>query len=298
MVRPSNAILAARNYLDADPAYARVGFEGGRWRTPDGLGLSALADPLLVRVARSYDVALDSTRFWVDLGRLRDLRLVAIPRILASRGARLRARVFEAMNESGAALGDSGWSDLYPAVYPWGSLPVWHPSFVDGRLDAEQAGLFPMPWFHLFEAAVFGRWLLIEIDDTESEIGYVDIPRLFVSPGWQPSLNIVYGAGMALEPRTEVVESYGGAEFFEVLDGRRVFTIGFDYLPEDEAVSVVGDMQRLLGIHGQLFFIYNPLDAIHRHRRSMLCRMRRLSPIEAASYGRSRTTVELAEVIA
>lgn len=298
MAGERNAILAYPNYLDADPAFAAIAFDGGRWRAPDGLGLDNIRDRLLVNVARSYDVALDTTRFWVDLGRLRDIRLIAIPRMVASRQCLIRARVFAAQNESSEVFGDSGWSDLYPVVYPWGTLASWHPSFVDGRITDEDAALFPMPWWHLFNAAVIGRYVLVEIDDRNSAIGYIDVPRLFVSPGWQPTLNLIYGASQAWEPRTEVVESYGGAEFFEVLEGRRIMRFGFDYLPDNEALVQAGDMQRRLGIDGQLFFIFDPTDTTHRHRRSFLCRMRSLNPLEYAVFGRMKATYELSEVIA
>jgi hypothetical protein len=138
----------------------------------------------------------------------------------------------------------------------------------------------------------------VEIDDVAGDLGYVEIPRLFVSPGWQPSLNFVYGVGVGWEANTNVETSYGGAEYFEVLEGSRVARFEFRHLPQDEALTHDFDMQRSLGIHRQLFFIYDPADTVHRHRRSFLARHRLLSPVEASSFGRSSIVHELKEVIA
>lgn len=292
----AKTILAYPNQIDTDPRYALVQFSGGLWQ-PE-LPLTNLRDPELSAVARSVDLALSSTRAWIDLGQLRDIRVLAIPFLACGRGCRIRARAFEQQDESAPLLADTGWGDVYPVIYPAGTLPTWHPSFVDGKLTAEETDIFPMPWYAIFETAVVARYWLLEIDDRGSELGYVDLPRLFISPGWQPRLNFVYGAAIGWEPNTSVETSYGGAEFFEVLEGRRVARIEFQYLPEDEALAWDFDMQRRLGIHRQLFFLYDPADTAHRHRRAFLARHRQLSPIEASAFGRSSIVHELAEVIA
>ncbi|MFO0271357.1 MAG: hypothetical protein ACK53W_12585 [Gemmatimonadota bacterium] len=291
----ANCILAYPNFCDADPSYATVAVSGGQWE-PD-LPLTNILTKRLARRARSVNAALTSTKFWVDLGTPRDVRVVAIPFLTASRDARLRVRGFTTKNEAATPAGDSGWSDLYPVVYPFGSLYFGHPAFWDGRMTAEDAAVFRMPYYAVFDAPVIARYWLIEIDDTGSSLGYVEVPRIFIAPGWQPSLNLIYGATQVYEPRTTVVESWGGAEYFDVQEGRRVARFGFDYLPEDEALTWAGDMQRRLGVDGQLFFIFDPDDTVHRHRRSFLARMRTLSPLEYVLFRRNTATFELAEVI-
>lgn len=292
----ANCVLAYPNYVDADAAFFTVAFSGGNWQP--SAPLTNLRERLLIKRARSVDCALTSTRFWTDLGAPRDVRVIAIPFLTASRDALIRVRGFSAQDEDGTALADTGWTQLYPVIYPFGTLPYGHPSMFDGRMTPEDATLFPMPFVHVLAEAVNAGWWLIEIDDTESTLGYVEIPKVFLAPGWQPTLNMIYGAAQGYEARTTMQESWGGAEFFDVQDGRRVARFGFDYLPEDEALTWAGDMQRRLGVHGQLFFIFDPDDTTHLHRRSFLARQRQLSPLEYAVYGRNSTTFELSEVIA
>jgi hypothetical protein len=292
----AKTLLAYPNRIDADPRYAEVKFEGGLWQ-PE-LPLENLRAPELVRVARSVDLARSSTRFWVDLGQPRDIRFIGMPWLECGRGCRVQAHAYDTPDETAMPIRSTGWIDVYPVIYPAGSLPAWHPSFVDGRLTAEETDLFPMPWYALWEEASVARYLLVEIDDVAGDLGYVEIPRLFVSPGWQPSLNFVYGVGVGWEANTNVETSYGGAEYFEVLEGSRVARFEFRHLPQDEALTHDFDMQRSLGIHRQLFFIYDPADTVHRHRRSFLARHRLLSPVEASSFGRSSIVHELKEVIA
>lgn len=292
----ANPVLAYPNYVDADPAFYSVSFDGGAWEP--NAPLTNLRQRLLIKRARSINCALSSTRFWVDLGAPRDVRVIAIPYLVASRETLIRVRAFATQDETGTALVDTGWTELFPVVYALGDLPFGHPSFFDGRVTPEDAAVFPMPFVHVLDEQVNAEWWLFEIDDTASTTGHIEVPKVFLAPGWQPSLYMKIGANQVFETQTTVQEAYGGAEFYDVQAGRRVFRFGFDYLPQNEALTWAGDMQRRLGVHGQLFFIYDPDDTIHLHRRSFLARMRALSPLEYAVYGRNSATYELSEVIA
>ncbi len=289
-----NTILAYPNYADADPRFAVVAVEGGFWY-PAHPARNVL-DKSLIRRARSINVALSSTQFVVDLGVVRDVRVGALPIVYGSRNCKIRLRGYVSLDLP--AVCDSGWKDLYPVVYPFGSLYYGHVSFWDGKMSEEDAALFTMPWIHVWDDFQLARYWKFEIDDVTSEVGYVDIPRVFLSPGYQPSLNFLFGANHVVEPRTTVQESWGGAEFFDIQKARRVARFGFDFLPEDEALTWVNDMQQRLGIHGQLFFIFDPMDSAHLHRRAFLARHRTLSPLEYSQYLRNGITMELVEVVA
>ena len=309
----SPLVIAHPNRLNPDPRVATVAFGGGAWE-PD-LPLSNLALESLSEVARSVDTTLASTRFWVDLGRLRDISLVAIPwfrgyrdgvAVPPPKGLLVRLRAFEGLDEAPGALdgSDTGWTPLCPATYPWGSLPAWHPSFVDGKMTEEDwaeihgSSAGGMPFWTLYATPVIARYWLVEIDVGTSGYDAIDIPRAVFAPGHQYSVNFTYGAGLSWEDPTITEASMGGAEFFEPLEGRMVYRFGIDYLPEDEALTQVRDLQVNRGIAGQLFVILNPNDTVHRHRRAMLCRMRTLSPIEYAVFGRDKVTFELSQIIA
>lgn len=290
-----NTILAYPNYADADPAFAKVEVSGGAWLP--AFPARNVLNPRLVRRARSLNATLASTKLLVDLGTQRDVKVGALPFVIASRNCEIRLSGY-----ADAALTvqvcTSGWKPLYPVIYPFGSLYYGHVSFWDGKMSEEDAAIFKMPWLHVWEDVQVARYWLFEINDVTSELGYVEIPRVFLSPGYQPSLNFVFGAGHVVEPRTTVQESWGGAEFFDVQQGRRVARFSFDFLPEDEALVWVHDMQTRLGIHGQLLFVFDPMDTAHLHRRTFLARHRTLSPLEYTQYLCNGVTMEVAEVIA
>lgn len=292
----ANAVLGFRNWLTPDPAYATVATTGGLW-LPD-LPFANAIRPGLAEIARSADANPQHTRRWLDLGTTRDTRLVAFVAPKASRLARFRARCFETWQDEGSTLlGDTGWIELYPVIYPVGTLPTWHVSFVDGRLAEEEASLYPVHLYHVFQASVVGRYWLIEIDDGGGGSAHVDLPYVMLTPGWQLGINMAYGASLGWEDRSIAEESWGGAEYFEVLDGRRVVRFQIDRMADDEALAWGFDLMRRQGTHGEVFFAWDPDDVAHRHRRAFYGRLRRLSPVEAAAFGFSSLSFEIAEII-
>ncbi|MDO9712460.1 hypothetical protein [Paracraurococcus lichenis] len=291
----SRAILAYPNFVDASPTYATVAFSGGTWLA--GLPLTNLASPLLVKRARSVGVTLTATQFWVDLGVSRGVRVAAIPFLTASRDCRVRVRGFTVKNAAAPAVADTGWKALYPAIYPDGVLDYGDPAWWDRRLSAEDVGTYPVPFVATFAPVAYARYWLVEIDDSASTLGYVDVPRIFLAPGWRVSVNPQYGAQLGFESRTSGAESWGGAIFYDVQTGRRTMQFELD-IPEAEALSQAFDMQRRLDISGQLFWIHNPDDTLHLHRRSFLATMKELSALEYTSFGRMKPTFQLSEVIA
>jgi hypothetical protein len=293
----ANAILAFPNWLDASPRFATIVSTGGLW-SPD-LPFSNVFSPILAKVARSIDANPQHTRRWIDLGTLRDTLICGFPFASGSKTLQWRLRCFETwLDEDSAVLGDTGWADVFGVIYPEGTLPNWHPSFTDGRLTAEDLSVYPVPAFHVFDTAVVGRYWLLEFDDSGSAQGYIDLPRLFFAPGWQPTINMGVGATIGYEDRSIVQEALGGTEFFEVLEGRRVVRFRIDYLPQNEALTWALDMQRRLGIHGDAFFTWDPSDLANRHRFSFMGRLRSLSPVEAVtSTGYFRPAFEIAEIL-
>lgn len=291
----ANCILAAPDFIFPDPAFATVSFSGGSWLP--ALPISNLADPAFAVVARSTNTALASTQFWIDLGLPRLVQVVAIPQCNGSTACQIRVRGC-ATKDTATVVTDSGWGPLYPIVYPIGTLLWGHPSLWDGLLSAEDAAIFPMPYVQVFAVPQSARYWLVEISDVANPAGYLQLPRIVVAPGWQPSFNLNYGATLTVEDNSPIQTSQGAAEFFDLRTKRRVVHFSIAYLPQDEALAIAGDLHRRLGVSGQLFFIWNPDNAVHIHRRSFLSRMRTLSALDAAVHGRMTAQFELVEVVA
>lgn len=269
---------------------------GGGWRAE--LPLANLARAEFAYVARSIDAALTSTRLMVDLGQTRDVRVVAIPRSNASRNAQVRVRAFTSPSIAGTPAADTGWRAIYPIVYPAGSLPWGHPSLWDGRITEEDRAFAPVPWVRVFPAAVLARYWYVEISDAGNPDGYFELPRLVIARGWQPSINIGYGAAQSWEDLSQVQTSPTGADFADERPKRRAIRCNLQYVPQNEGLIFVSDLQARLGTTRQLFFIFDPDDAANLHRRTFLCRMRSLTPLEYAVFGHVGTGFDLLETIA
>lgn len=288
----ANIIIASPNRVDA--TYYTVAFSGGSWETT--LPLTNLRDPLLSATARSTDATLASTQFVVDLGAPRDIRVVGIPSGNWTRTAKVRVT---AATDAGftdiVAVVD--WRDVWRVVYPWGTLPWGHPSFSDGKLSAEEAQDYTMPFVYVFSGAQIARYWKIEIDDTTNPDGYVEISRLFLAPGYQPTHNAEYGATITQETETAVQKSLGGARFYDERGVERTVRLTLNALPLNELYSRLFDINRAQNICRQVFFVMDADDDQNLHRTSFICTFQELSPIELAYFERGVAAVDIVESI-
>jgi hypothetical protein len=258
------------------PAYPYVNIGGSPWDMDMGLGKPGIMDgaPLYGAI---YPVA-------VSAAEVQRLSVAGADKPVAL--------------SSNLPLADTGWRPLYGPIYPidtlwWGSQYLW-----DGVSTQEDVAVFPQPWIAVLPQPVVARYWQVEISDPTNAAGYVQLPRIVLAPGWQPTRNMQYGATLGIEDTSQVQTSLGGAEFFDLRAKRRVarFTIG--KLPQNEATSQALVMQQRLGISGQVFFVWNPDDTANLGLKSFLGRMRTLSPLEAAAHGRMNAPFEILEVVA
>lgn len=285
-------VLGYPNEVDA--TFFEVEFSGGSWL--DSLPLQNLRSPLLAHVARSTDLELASTQFDVDLGVPRRIQLFCIPLCNLSRAALIRIRGSET-DSFGEPVYDSGWVPVWTVVYPWGSIDWGHPSFWDGKMEGEAAQDYGVAFIHIPESPPRARHWRWEIDDRDNDAGHVELNRLFMSPGWQPSVNMSYGAGLGIETNTVVQESDGGVRFYDRKRSRRVLRFAINYLQQDEALAQAFEMQRRLGKDRQLFVVADPTATTHLHRLSFLGTMTELSPLEFTIYDHLSVAFQIEEVL-
>jgi hypothetical protein len=289
------AVLGFPDFV-LNPGAVTPVFSGGGWRSE--LPLSNLLRAEFAYVARSIDATPGATQFWLDLGTPRDVQVIAIPRSNCSRAALVRVRACTTQSSAGPWLASTGWRSLYPVIYPTGTLPWGHPALWDGKTTEEDRGIFPMPFVKVFPSAVIARYWLVEISDPTNADGYVELPRIFLARGWQPSLNITYGATQGWEDLSQVQTSPFGADFADERGKRRTVRCSLQYIRQDEGIVQISDMQARLGTTRQLLFCFDPDDAANLPRRTFLCRMQSLSPLEYAVYGHVGASFDLLETIA
>ena len=74
--------------------------------------------------------------------------------------------------------------------------------------------------------------------------------------------------------------------------------INLEALTPEQAMTWPFEMQRILDIDGELFFVYDPADTVLlMKQRSFLANLRQLNAIEYPYYNSQKTAFELVEVL-
>jgi hypothetical protein len=288
-------IIAFPNHADGSSVYTAT-LSGGSWSTE--LPLANLQTRLLSQVARSSDATLASTQFDIDLGVLRPILVIAIPKHNLSSAALARIRASNTAGDFASPVYDSGWFDVWPVIYPDEAVYWGHPSMWSRKLSPEDAAFYPVPLLNLVAGGPkIARYWRFELDDDGNDDGHVDLARLFMAPGWQPSENMGVGAELGAETDTTFERSAGGVDYFDRKPARRVVRFELPAIDEEEAVTQVLDMQRRLGIDGECFFVFDGGDTAQLHRRAFLARHSKLHPHRYPYLGRVAVPLELEEVI-
>lgn len=265
----SNALLAWGNAVNGDTAF----WDGSS--SPDGsvmhLGLPSLG--LKWRTTTPFG-AVSAT-----LPASTTVQLVALCSHNLTLAATVRVRGYSA---GGASL-----------LYDSGTISPW----VAGVTAASREGL-RWNFIHKLSTATAGVIWSFEISDSGNPDGYLSVGRMFLATRlWQPTVNMLAGAGLAVESNTEIQKAVNGAEWFTDAEPHRVAKFGLQ-VPESEMLTSGFDLQRTAaGSNREVIFQYDPADTEHSVRRSMLGRLRGLSAIEAPYYGTSKTAFEIKELL-
>lgn len=284
----ANAILAYGNLIDAATVY------GGSWQS--GLPLANLQDRRLGQLARSASASASDSWFDADFGSTRLFRVVALVNHNLSVSAQYRVRLSDDPTFAGVTA-DSGWTAVWPAVYPSGTLPWGAPNWWNGTYPADQIEAYTGTLVYVLSQTVGARYIRVELSDPANPDGFIQAGRAFAADGWQPVRNMTYGASLAWESRTEVQEALSGAEYFNVRTPVRVARLGLDAMGQDEAMATAFEIQRAMGVEDELLFIWDPDDTVHALRRRFLCRLRALSPIENPGPDRWKAPFEVKELL-
>ena len=186
---------------------------------------------------------------------------------------------------------DAFAAQAYTEDLPWEAENWW-----DGKPLTEEIEGFTQNAILILPARVQTPNYRIEIFDPNNDSGYVQIKRLFMADGWQPSHNYAYGAGLGYEDPSENDAAIGGAEFPNRRPKYRVQRIAFEYLPQDEALLKGLDLVRRAGTTEEIFWIADPDNERTLVQTSFLARLRQLSPWEQIVYERANIAYELKEL--
>jgi hypothetical protein len=169
-----------------------------------------------------------------------------------------------------------------PILHDTGVVAAW-PS----ALSVEEADGINVGYVDALSAAVTARYWRVEIADTANPDGYVELGRLFIGGGYQPTVNAAYGLKLGWGTDSTKQRTDGGAVVKQERRRYRTAMLAFENVPVDESLTGPFDLQYRMGTHEQLYFIYDPADTTHLHRRSFLATLRELTALDVASFDRN-----------
>lgn len=286
---PWNCLMAFPNF--ADVGYYTPTFTGGACF--DSAPLENLQSLYFANKTRFVNNFTDNTWFQVNLGTTRSVKVVAIPRHTLTRDAQVTFTFYDV----NGVLVQTKTVEVYPIIYGMGSIPFTHPSFWDGKITEEDRTIFNFPVLCILDEDVICRYVKVEISD-QGNTGTIDLARLFVSPGWQPSVNFAYGSKLGVIDPSIMSTSLGGARFFDKRNKARTAVFSFDYMNKNEAFAQAFDMQYRLGKSGQLLFCYDPSDTVNLNRMTWVATLSELDAIAATALEMNGMSFQLLEVVA
>lgn len=266
----------------------------GNWTA--ALPLANLQNRIISRVARTIDASNASTRFDLALAKPRLIRVFAMVNHNLSGLAQYRIRAYSDAAYTNL-VADTGVTDVWPVVYPSGILEWEADNFWDGRyLDEDKVG-YNLTLIALLPTAAFAQYYRFEFFDASNPAGYVQIGRVFLASEWQPVVNMDMGASLTYESKTVVDEAIGGAEYFDRRTPFRVARFTLSWMSEDEGYTRAFDLQRQIGMDGEVLYMYDANDTVHKLRRSFVGRLRTLGPLEAPEAIFTKSAFEIKELL-
>lgn len=249
-------------------------------------------------VARSDGTDPTKTQFDVTRDAERQVRVVVLCGTNLSITASVKLTAwYDDGSYSSPAPGFPVYKDAFYAQAFTEDLAWEDENWWDGKPLTEEVFGFTHNVIFILPMGIRAKNWRIEITDPTNPAGFVEIARLFMADGWQPSFNYSYDAELNYETDTQIETAMGGAEFFDRREPYRVHTIAFDYLPEEEALLKGLDLCRRAGIDAEVFWIANPDNERTLLQTSFLGRLRRLSGWRQAVFARANIGFEIKELL-
>jgi len=172
---------------------------------------------------------------------------------------------------------DTDWTDYRKVIYgltdPWGSATIWLGKETEENLATLN---LPSPFIHIFDNIILGRYVRIELDNSEIDDGFVSLDDCYVTSAFIPSTGISWGSVMGVESNTTSESSAGGVEAFDIEKSNRYIDMSLPGLTVTESVTNIFDMQRKLDTHSDFFFIFDSDDTILMTRRAFAARFEKM----------------------
>ncbi|MBV6633870.1 MAG: hypothetical protein KI792_12665 [Alphaproteobacteria bacterium] len=244
----------------------------------NNVNTSGLADPLVI-----------------DFADIQVQKASSISPLIKTAGA-AASRVAGEYVDYRAPLYDTGFIDRWGSTVPSELLEWEDDNFWDGKPLQEDIERFPQNLIHVVPAPIQARYWQIDLTDPSNPAGYIEAGRLFIGNAYQPPHSPRSGLRLGYETRTTVTTAIGGAEFFDRREGYRVARFDLPVLDRDEALAALLDLQREVGIDGEVLLVIDADDAQNLQRQSFRGRFRSLEPLVYIAAGYAEQTFEIKEL--
>ena len=283
-----NIILAFPNRADV------ASFSGGSWRA--GKLPANLTDRDLSLVARSTNATPASSQLVAALDKGRQVRVLGLLGHNLTLDAKYRARVSDAASFTNI-LYDSGWLDVWPAMWSTKDLEWQDANWWSGRPTEEDIAKYPRHLIHVLPTPITGQYVWIELDDSINPAGYIEATRLVIAGQWQPRWNKSWGYSFGVKSTTQMEETRVGARFYDISPNRRTFAFALDWLDRQEAYTRSFELQREADIHGEILLIPDADDSVNLYRTAFYATLAKLDPIRHPNLAQCQHAYELEEIL-
>ncbi len=290
----SNCMLCYPNYSDS------ATLSGGSWQA--GASLANLQIRGTSRVARSTDLQESSCTIDVDFGRKRYLTAGAIVGHNLSLTSRIRCRLWQDTAKT-LCVFDSGMCKAWPRWYKTKNLRWSDETFWGGQAPEIVRNSFPPIYVITYgtdpgkSTTVGVRAATWDIVDSANTAGYVELARMFMAEDWTPEINMEYGATMQWVDPTVVDRVMSGAKVFEQRPKYRQAVFTLKTMEIDEGVNKALASTCILGVSGELLYIFDPADKTKLQQTSFIGTLSELSPLNWHFYSLTSMSFKIEEVV-
>lgn len=282
-------LLAWPNKIDESSALS-----GGSYLPT--LPLTNAADRIFAKKARTVDTLPASTKFNVLFSEGKKINVVVLAAHNFTIDATFRVVMYSDLQMT-SILHDSGVMAVWPPVYQTEQLEWEYSNFWAGNLTESQRREFTPLATYVVRETYVPQAVTVEIFDQQNPSGYVEFGRVFLAESFEPTVNMMYGAQMGYEVRTDIEVTLNNNEFFDVKTPKRTSSISFDGLSQGEAYGRLYSMMRTQGIDKEVFFTYNTNYDSESYTRTFLGRIQSPDPISQPYIDRYSKSLNLVELL-
>lgn len=195
---------------------------------------------------------LESAKFKIAWTGSKAISIVALLFHTFSLTATYRITVAGADGDLDNPAYQTAWIAIHPAVYEPEDLEFEDDNWWTGQLAEEDIALYRGHKFITLPLTTTSA-VRVEIDDSANPAGYFDIGWLWVGRTWSTAYNFERGRSLAVRSRDVKDEGPSGREFAEKRRPRRLLSVDYTRLTDDELYRWIDSAARCGSVEPVLF---------------------------------------------